>query len=94
MDDYMEDIDMLDIDPVELYYQYDYNDTVCLLYDVWENCFIDASFGHVVHDIHRLLAPWQIKLFKQYRESMTFINATNSFLVSVTYPDYLGMRWS
>lgn len=94
MNSYIDGFDIIDVDPYELLQQYDFNDTVSLLYDVWENCFIDASFGHVVFDIHRYLAPWQITLFKRSRESMVFIDVTNSVLVALTYPDYLGVRHS
>lgn len=80
-------IDMDDIDSNELFHQYDYHDTAMFWYDAGINRFVDASFGNVIHDIFRFLHPWQILLFKSEKESMTFPDVTDSFLIELIYPD-------
>ena len=66
--------------------RYDPHRTKCLFYDVGENSFID-TYGRVILDIHRLLSPWQLMLFKRYRKDITFPDVTDSFLVELVYPD-------
>lgn len=65
---------------------YDPHDTICLFYDVGVNGFID-NYGRVILDIHRLLTPWQLMLFKRRKEDMVFPDVTNSFLIELVYPD-------
>lgn len=62
--------------------RYDPHDTIVLFYDSDINRFVTADFGNVVHDIHRLLAPWQITLFKNQGDCV-FPDITNSFLVEL-----------
>lgn len=64
--------------------RYDPHLTKCLFYDVGENSFID-NYGRVILDIHRLLTPWQLMLFRRYKEDMTFPDVTDSFLVELVY---------
>lgn len=74
-----------------LYSHYDPHDTILLFYDVGANIFVDDR-GDVHYDIHRILHPWQIYLFKQYKENCTFPDITNKFLVELVYPDYMYLR--
>lgn len=84
----MDELDYLD------YSKYDPHDTIALWYDVSINRFVDALLGTVVHDIHRLLAPWQIMLFKTQKMDYVFPDVTDSFLVELIYPDYLYIKHS
>lgn len=61
---------------------YDPHDTILLFYDGVNNWFTDGSFGNIVYDIHRLLTPWQIRLFKQQGDCV-FPDRTNSFLIEL-----------
>lgn len=72
---------------------YDPHDTIILFYDISVNRFIDM-FGEVIHDIHRLLSPSQIILFKKEEIDMTFPDVSNSFLIELVYPDYLYTKHS
>ena len=72
-------------------YRYDPHDTIMLFYDVGVNSFID-TYGNVILDIHRLLAPWQLMLFKRYMEDCVFPDVTNSFLIELVYPDDIYER--
>jgi len=83
MGKYFEDVDLeTAYDP---YNPYDPHDTIVLVYDEDSNRFIDGHFGNVIHDIHRLLAPWQITLFKAQNDCCVFPDVTNSFLVELDY---------
>lgn len=73
--------------PMDDNFRYDPHDTICLFYDVVNNYFIESSFGCIVYDIHRLIAPWQVTLFKWHRKDAVFPDVTNSFLVELVYPD-------
>ena len=72
---------------------YDPHDTVMLYYEVNVNRFFDNS-GMPYNDIHRMLRPWQIMLFKNTKECMTFHDITNTFLVELVYPDEFYTRHS
>jgi len=73
------------------YNYYDPHDTIMLYYDVGANIFVD-DYGNIYHDIYHLLHPWQVFLFKKYKECCTFPNVTNTFLVELVYPDYMYLR--
>lgn len=64
---------------------FDPDDIVTLEYDIESNNFIDISFGHPILDIHRLLKPWQIYLFKHYKRDYVFPDVTSTFLVQLIY---------
>jgi len=74
-----------------LYSHYDPHDTIMLFYDVGVNIFVDER-GDIHHDIYRLLKPWQVFLFKNKKECMTFPDVTNTFLIELVYPDYMYLR--
>lgn len=61
---------------------YDPHDTILLIYDPEINRFIDGSFGNVVYNIHSMLAPWQIAMFKE-KGDCVFPDPTNSFLIEL-----------
>lgn len=63
--------------------KYDPHDTIMLCYDSGINRFVEASFGYVVQDIHRLLKPWQIMLFKTNNNDYVFPDITDSFLIEL-----------
>ena len=67
--------------------EYDENHIIELFYDPEMNYFIEASFGEVIYDIHRILYPWQIMLFKQGQVDRIFPDVTKSFFVELYYPD-------
>jgi hypothetical protein len=68
------------------YLRYDPHDTIALWYDCEYNYFI-GEFGEIVYDIHRILTPWQIMLFKskpvRYDEPYVFVDRTNHFLIEL-----------
>ena len=82
----------------DLYYaneaEYDPHETLMLWYDVGINRFVDVMNGNVMHDIHRILAPWQIALFKKDKTDYVFPDVTNTFLVELVYPDYMYTKHS
>lgn len=66
----------------------DEHDVRSYLYDPEINRFID-EFGSIVHDIHRVVTPGQLMIFKQYKNVYVVPDITNSFLVEMIYPgDY------
>lgn len=73
--------------------RYDPHDEMMLFYDIRINRFVEGSFGYVVHDIHRLLAPWQIEIFKREKSDCIFPDITNSFLIELIYPDEWYTEW-
>lgn len=71
--------------------RYDPHRTICLFYDVGENSFIDTC-GRVIIDIHRLLRPWQLMLFRRHKEDMVFPDVTDSFLIELVYSEPIYAR--
>jgi len=73
-------------DAYDFYYspdaKFDLNNTVVLFYDKESNRFIDGNFGHVIHDIYRILEPWQLTLFIENGDSV-FSDKTNSHLIEI-----------
>ena len=67
--------------------RYDPADIVTLEYNLELNRFIDLSFGNIIHDIHRLLTPWQIMLFKKEQCDKCFPDVTDTFLVELYWPE-------
>jgi hypothetical protein len=65
---------------------FDEHMVVTLFYEPEINRFTD-DFGSIIHDIHRLVTPWQIMLFKQQKGVFLTPDVTNSFIVELIYPD-------
>lgn len=82
------------IDLWEMGIQYDPHDTKMMWYDVGINKFIDSDTGLILHDIHRLLEPWKIAIFKQKKTGCIFPDVTNSFLIELVYPDHFYIKHS
>jgi len=80
------DLDCDLIDLWEMGIKYDPHDTMMIWYDVGINRFIDGEKGIIIHDIHRLLAPWQVSWFKDKKTGCIFPDVTNSFLIELVYP--------
>lgn len=67
--------------------QYNEEDMVSLEYDPERQGFIDWTYGgYLVHDIYRLLKPWQVFLFKHYKRNYIFPDVTGKFLVEMYWP--------
>lgn len=85
------DTDMHNESLMEHYYNigYDPRKTLMLYYDESVNTFFELNayeggFLEPIHNIHQILEPWQILLFKE-QEAGVFIDRTNSFLVELTW---------
>ena len=62
--------------------------TVTLYYDSDFNQFADP-YGYVCYDIHRLLHPWQVFLFKKGHVSKVFYDVSHTKLVFLKFNRYL-----
>lgn len=74
---------------IDYYSKFDPHETIGLFYDYETNLFYD-SFGSIVFNIHRLLSPNQIFLFKHeirgWNELVyTIPDRTNTFLIDILY---------
>ncbi len=61
-------------------------EVMTLFYDPPTNRFFE-DFGRIVHDIHRLITPGQLLVFKRKQEDVVVADITNSFLIELLYPD-------
>lgn len=59
-----------------------------LIYDSDVNNFAD-EYGWPCYDIHRLLAPWQITLFKSKKADHVFRDVSGTFNVNLIYSTFL-----
>ena len=78
----------------EMGINFDPHDTIMLWYDVGENRFIDGDMGNVIHNIHQIIEPWKVALFRKKKVGMIFPDVTNKYLVELVYPDYMYIRHS
>lgn len=65
----------------------DEGDGIELYYDPDINRFVDLSFGIIMDDIHRVVSPSQILLFKKEKQDQMVMDVTNSFPVVLYYPE-------
>lgn len=64
----------------------DEHDVRSLFYYPDINRFTDEN-GSVIHDIHRLVSPGQLRLFMEFKSIYMVPDVTHSFLVELIYPD-------
>lgn len=72
----------------------DHDHVLTLFYDVGYNQFIESFSGEDVMNIHRLLTPSQVFLFKTKKETMAFPSVSGLFLVELVYPEDYYLRRS
>lgn len=65
---------------------YEQGDIIQIHYDVKRNLFLDSG-GYVIYDIHRLVSPTAIAIFKSKADYYIVPDVTRSFLVEMIYPD-------